>query len=131
MPSISGQTLTLTTVNNDVTVDVTYNATFSPIDRFLGSNGLVFQERITVVGEDAGTATDVNLHTFPFQNIAVSAGGAPLVVPRTRSITKPRGTFQEDSAAGDNDEIDCRIEIVPIGLPATVSGTTPQQVLLG
>jgi hypothetical protein len=52
MPSTNSVKLTLTTVNQNVTVKVTYNAVFSPFERFLAANGLKFRERIEVNGWD-------------------------------------------------------------------------------
>lgn len=130
MPTISNTALTLTTVNNDVTVRVQYDATFTEFERYLASNGLKFRENISVIGDDAGTVADQTLHAFPipFAGIPVTAGAGSLTVSRDRSMTVSRASLQEDT---NDDEIICNIEITPVGLPATVSGSTPQQTLLG
>lgn len=134
MPRISNTALTLTTVNSDVTVRVQYDATFTEFERYLASNGMTFRENITVIGEDVGTASDQTLHAFPIpvNGIPVTVGAGSLTVARDRSITVTRDSLQEDlGLVGPDDEIACKIEIVPIGLPETVSGSTPQQTLLG
>jgi hypothetical protein len=130
MPSITNQTMTVQLAGTNVTIAVTYNANFSAFDRFLAQGGLRFRERIRVIGEDPGTATDMILHTFPLQNIPVTSGTTPLTVPRSRSLTVPRASLQED-VGSDDDEIDCRIEIIPLDLPVVATATTAQQVLAG
>lgn len=131
MPTTNNRFQTLTTVGDNVTIRVTYNAVFSPLERHLAAKGLIFQERIQVIGEDVGTATDQILRTFPLVNISVSEGAGYLTVPRDREITVPRALLQEDTGLGDADEIRCKIEITPIGMPAVVSAFTPEQYLLG
>jgi len=131
MPSTNTRIQTLTTVAANVTINVTYNAVFSTLDRHMAANGLTFQERIRVIGQDPGAATDLILHTMPLQNIPVSAGVGSLTVARNRSITVQRSTLQEDPALGDDDEISCEITIRPIGLPVEVTGSTPAGLLFG
>jgi len=126
MPGITNQSMTLQLAGNNVTINVAYTAIFSAFDRFLAQNGLRFRERIRVIGEDPGTATDRILHTFPAENISVTSG----TIPRNRSLTVTRASLQED-VGSDDDEIDCTIEIIPVDLPAVVTATTPQQVLAG
>ena len=130
MPTIANQTLKLQVTGDNVTIDVTYNANFSAFERFLAQGGLRFRERIRVIGDDAGTATDMILHTFPPQNISVTSGTTPLTVPRSRSLTVTRASLQED-VGSDDDEIECTIEIIPLDLPEVATATTPQKVLAG
>jgi hypothetical protein len=109
-----------------VTLEVSYQADFSPLERHLASNGLIFEERITIIGEDIGTIADLVLHTLPPENISVSAGTTPLRISRQRTLSVSRASLREDRGLG-NDEIDARIEIVAIGLPAAiVTATTPE-----
>jgi hypothetical protein len=133
MPTINGTTLTLTTVNNDVTIRVQYNAVFSELERFLAANGLTFAESIQVIGQDPGTVNDQTLQSFPkpIGGIPVPAGAGSVTVPRDRSILVSRGSLQEDPAVGDADEINCSIEITPDGFPVPITAFTPQQTLLG
>ena len=132
MPSTNSRDLTLTTVDTTVTVKVTYNAVFSPFERFLAANGLRFEERIRVIGVDPpGATTGTVLHNFPPQILPVTAGAVPLALPRNRSLTVTRASLQEDAGAGDADEIRCRIEIRMVGMPTTIADFTDQEVLLG
>jgi hypothetical protein len=132
MSSTNTRNLTLTTVGANVTVDVTYNAVFSPLERHLAANGLVFQERISVTGVDPpGATTGTTLHNFPVQNLPVTAGVVPQVIARNRSLVVTRASLQEDAGLGDADEIRCRIEVRPVGLPETIADFSDQEVLLG
>jgi hypothetical protein len=115
---------------DDVTLVVSYNATFGPVERHLAAHGLVFEERITVIGEDPGRATDLVLHEFPVETIPVTAGTEPLTVRRQRTMTVGRVSLREDFEPFAHDEIDCRIDVAAIGLPTPlVSVTTPELVL--
>lgn len=131
MPTTNSRDLTLTTTGANTTINVKYNAVFSPFERFLAANGLVFRESIRVIGVDpAGSTTGTVLHNFPVQNLPVTAGAAPQTISRNRSLTVNRASLQEDPA-GDNDEIRCRIEVNPIGIPSALADFTDQEVLLG
>jgi hypothetical protein len=131
MPSISATTLTLTTVNLDTTINVTYNATYTPFERQLAGLGMTFHEHIDVEGVDGAVGTTIT--TFPLANHAVTVGAANQVIARNVSKTVTRASLQEDPAAGDNDEIRAKIRIHAIGLPPefTPDAFTPQQILLG
>lgn len=135
MASVLAANLTLTTVGSNVTINVTYNAVFSVFERFLASHGLRFYEKIYVFGIDPpGAFTGTILKAFPAQLLPVTAPPSPPAVqtiPRNRSITVPRAQLQEDTGLGDADEIRCRVVIDPIGMPASVTGWTDQEVLLG
>jgi hypothetical protein len=133
MATTNSRNLELTTVGTNVTVDVTYKAVFSSFERFLAANGLRFEERIRVIGVDppGGTTGEV-LHMFGNETLPVTAGAGPQTIPRNRSITVSRASLNEDEALVDPfDEIRCRIEIVPIGMPASITGFTDQEVLPG
>src|SRR5574341_426603 len=142
MPRIINQAQTLTTVGSNVTIEVSYSGVFSPVERFLVANGLRFQEQIHVIGEDTAAATTRILFTFLPRDISslVTPGTTELTVPITpparRTVT--RALLQEDVGSEfpglpdrGNDEIRCRIEITPIGLPAFVSTLTRVETLLG
>jgi hypothetical protein len=133
MPSTNSRNLTLTTVDSNVTVNVTYNAVFSQLERHLAAQGLIFRERISVLGVDpSGGTTGTVLHNFSAQNIPVSDGAGNVSVPRNRSITVSRASLQEDVVAGDADEIRARIAIELIGFPTPLADQfTDQEVLLG
>ena len=132
MAQANNRELTLTTVGANVTVRVTYQAVFTQFERHLASNGLIFRERIAVIGVDpAGSTTGTVLHNFAAANLGVTAGVGPQTINRDRQITVTRASLQEDVGLGDNDEIRCRIRIEPIGMPALVEEFTDQEILLG
>jgi hypothetical protein len=134
MPTISNLTLAVTGNSwSDITLAVDYTVTFSPVELFLASNGLAFQERIQIVGDDPGDATDVVLHTFQAQSIPAAPGS----VKRSRSITVKSGTLNEDPgnvytqggswggwapSRPDADELFARVEVAYVGLnPGSVT----------
>ena len=128
MPSTNTRVMTLTTVGNNVTINVTYNAVFTAFERHLCALGLLFRERIAVVGVDAdGPAVLAN---FPSPILAVTDGNGSQTIARNVSLTVPRSELQEDE---DADEISCRIRIDAIGLPPAVTSDafTTEGSLLG
>lgn len=134
MPTTNSRNLTLTTVDSNVTIKVTYNAVFSAFERHLAGLGLLYQERIRVLGIDPpGSTTGAVLHTFAVQSLPVTNGDSTQTIPRSREITVSRASLQEDSAAGDADEIRCKIEILAVGMPPSVTPAafTDEVSLLG
>ena len=134
MPTTNNRNFTLTTVDSNVTVNVTYNVVFTAFERHLAGLGMAFQERIRVLGVDpAGSTTGTVLHSFPVQNLPVTDGSGTQTITRNRSISVSRASLQEDPAAGDADEILCRIEIAAVGLPPAEQQQffTDQSTLLG
>ena len=134
MPSINSANLALTTVNQNVTINATFNAVFSAFERQLAGLGMSYHEHIEVIGVDpAGSTTGVVLTSFPLTTFAVTAGAGSQTIARNVSKTVTRASLQEDSALGDDDEIRCKIRIHAVGLPQefTPDAFTPQQVLLG
>jgi hypothetical protein len=132
MARITNAQLTLTTVGNNVTINVTYNAGINPLERFLEANGLVLVERIAVIGVDPpNSTTGTVLHNFPPETLPVTPGGGVQNIPRNRSITVSRASLQEDPGLGDNDEIRGRIVIDALNLPADVTAFTDQEILVG
>ena len=135
MPTVSNTTLTLTTVNTDTTIDVTYDATYTEFEQQLAGLGMTFSEVIDVMGVDVnilGKTIDTVLATFPTRSHDVKVGG-PTVIQRSRTRSFTRASLQEDPKAGDDDEIRCRIRINSVGLPPefTPDAFTVQQPLLG
>lgn len=134
MPTVNGANLTLTTVNQNVTINVTFNAVFTAFERQLAGLGMNYHEHVEVIGVDpAGGTTGVVLTSFPLANLAVTAGAGSQTIARNLSKTVSRASLQEDTALGDDDEIRCKIRIHSVGLPQEFSSDvfTPQQVLLG
>jgi hypothetical protein len=131
MPSVSNATLNLTTINNDVTIDVAFDVTFTPFERNLADMGMTFDRHIEVEGVDGANSTVVA--NFPNIGLAVTAGAGSQVIPVATSITVPRSQLQEDPNAGDNDEIRCKIRIHSQGFPPVFTNDflTNQRVLVG
>src|SRR5688500_17808015 len=102
-----------------VELEVAYEVTFSPIERYLVAHGLSFEEHITIVGEYPGSGWDLVLHVRPTEQIWVSDGLEPVAVARRRKLTVPRNSLREDGWPF-NDEIDARIEVVAVGMPLPV-----------
>ena len=103
MPTINSASLTLTTVGVNTTINVTYNAVFSVLERRLAGLGLVFRDRIAVIGVDTPPdPTGGVITSLASINLAVTDGAAPQTIPRTASKTVLRSLLQEDIGAGDN-----------------------------
>jgi hypothetical protein len=128
MPTITNATLTLTTVNNNVTADVTFDAVFTRFERNLADLGMTFDRHVDILGVDSGSTTV--LHSFTPTNLAVTAGNGSQTIPVSLSVTQPRSFFQEDT---DNDEIGCNIRIHSQGFPPSFTPDffTVQRVLVG
>lgn len=130
MPTVNSPSLVLiqqTVDTADVTLEVSYVGVFSPLERHLATHGLVFEEHISIIGEDMGVAADLTLHTLPPESIDVSAGTAPLRIQRRRTVVVRRESLDEDRDLMGHDEIDARIDILAIGLPsAIVTAMTPE-----
>ena len=134
MPSVNGANLTLTTVNQNVTINITFNAVFTAFERQLSGLGMNFHQHIDVIGVDpSGGTTGTTLTSFPTTAFAVTVGAGSQTIPRNASITVTRASLQEDTAAGDNDEIRCKIRIHSVGLPPvfTPDNFSDQEVLIG
>ena len=116
--------------NDEVTIDVSYVAIFSPIERFLANHGLVFEEQIEVYGDDWGRGFDQILTQFPTQPLLVIDGCEPLKIHRNRSLTVGRQVLREDNG-WSNDELVVRITLIAVGWPSPrVTVTTRELSLL-
>lgn len=133
MPTIRNANLTLTTTGDKTKINVSYDVFFNSLEMHLDAKGLQFKEYITVMGMDSpGSRLGTVLHNFPSQTIQTVSGPVPIpVVHRNRTKTVPRLSLDEDPSVGDADEIRCRIEVVPVGMPTKVTQFTDQEVLLG
>lgn len=132
MPTTSNRNLTLTTTGDQVNIRVEYDAVFTQFERFLAENGLVFQERIRILGVDPpGSTIGIILITFVIGPMPVTPGAGSQTIHRDRNINVTRASLQEDAGLGDADEIRASIEIIPIGIPTKVQEFTDQEVLLG
>ena len=134
MPSVNSAALTLTTVGQNVTINVTYHAVFTAFERQLAGLGMDFHEHIDVFGMDpAGSLTGTLITSFPLTNLAVTVGAGSQTIPRNVSKTVTRASLQEDPGLGDADEIRCKVRIHSVGVPPEFTSDiwTDQEVLLG
>lgn len=141
MPTISNLSFTVSSRDfSTVTLDVAYTVQRTDVERFLGDHGLGFEERIRIIGDDPGEATDQVMHTFATQLIAFAPG--ELVATRSRQITVPRSSLNEDPGGRSTipgqsfpttpnpDQLFARVEVAYVGLstpPATAE--SPVQVI--
>lgn len=133
MPTVQNAMLELTTIDDNTTVSVAYEAVFTPFERQLAGLGWECHEHLEVFGVDPpNSVTGDILAAFPQTRIAVSVGAGPLIVPRSVQMTVPRRTLQEDTG-GDDDEIRVRIRIHSPSIPPafTADVFTDQERLLG
>jgi hypothetical protein len=122
MATISVPNLIITPIAGSpekVTIQVTYDVTFSPAERNLTASPFEwkFLETIQVTGVEIpfGTTGEILLDKFlPVQAIEVTPGGTPQTFSRMRTAKALRTLLQEDPAPGDADEIRCNIQILPV-----------------
>ena len=135
MPSVNSANLTLTTVNQNVTINIRFNAVFTEFERQLAGLGMSFHQHIEVLGVDpSGGTTGTTVAAFPQTTFGVTVGAGPQTISRNESLPPiPRSSLQEDVAPGDNDEVRCRIRIHSVGLPPEFTSDTfsDQEILLG
>ena len=132
MPTVCNPVLTCVQqagIGEAVVLNISYEVTFSPIERYLAAHGLSFEEHITIVGEDPGSGGELVLHVLPTEQIWVSDGLEPVAVVRRRNLTVPRNSLREDGWPF-NDEIDARIEVVAVGMPLPVTSVTTREISL-
>jgi hypothetical protein len=134
MATINSAALALITVDDTVTVSVTFNAVFTPFERQLAGLGLRFHRHLDVIGIDpAGSFDGSVLATFPLVDFPVTVGAGTQSIPVSTQLNLARATLQEDSGLGDTDEIRVKIRIHAVGMPAefTPDVFTDQETLLG
>jgi hypothetical protein len=121
MPTVKFPNMTLTTTDNAATkIRVTYSVEFSEIERNLAGLGLLYHDHIVVVGVDGTVDTPLleDSPNFGTRTIAVTPGAGVQSLDMDRTIVVARSLLQEDSGAGDTDEIRCKIRIHAEGFPA-------------
>lgn len=151
MPTIQNQTMTLQPNGTGVRVTVSYLATFSPVELFLMSNGLVVDERIHLVGDDEVAGGGGPVYTSPSEPVAPPSGATQL--SRTRQLDLPRASLQEDpsepiykyiswgpgqppiryqiGSTPNDDELIARVELTYAGLAPQTRADSAISVLAG
>ena len=129
MPTINNATLNLTTVNNDVTADITFDAVFTRFERNLADMGMTFDATCRAPRRRCRTRRPCS-RAFDPTNLPVTAGAGSQTIPVSLSVTRSRSFFQEDT---DNDEIGRNIRIHSQRFPPVFTPDlfTIQRVLVG
>ncbi|MGH3924985.1 MAG: hypothetical protein ACRDTT_19340 [Pseudonocardiaceae bacterium] len=134
MPTVNNPTLTLTTVNDKVTIRVTYTASFKTFERQLVDLGMTYDSHVTVHPIDNGT--DVGNSIVTLQEpipVTVGNGDQDIVVVQS-SLPIDRSELQEDPGLGNDDEWQAKIRIHAqqwLADPFTADVFTATQVLTG
>lgn len=131
MPDVINPNLTLTTVNDFVTIEVTCDVSFNRLERNLKDLGMKFHSHVEVYGSDGG-ANGAALVTLPRHDFdEITQGNGAQVIPLSLSTTVPRSVLQEDVPG--NDEIVSRIRVHTNQAPVawTEDVYTNEVVLLG
>ena len=118
MPTVSNQTLTLTTVNNtSTTLTVTFDAEFNEVERNLVSLGVDWHPHIDIIGYDGPSGeTELIRDAFPHTRLGVTVGsGSQTLRGVPYATTVLRSDLQEDT--NGDDEIKCNIRMHAGGLP--------------
>ena len=137
MPVISQSHLLLDRLGNsgDVVIGVEYTVTFSAFEISQESLGLIFKERVAIVGVDSGLPPifgETVLLSFPVKAIPIPTGLGLQKVVRSMKRTVKRTSLQEDVGFNDDDELRGRIEIIPTEtLGHSITAYTPQKILRG
>jgi hypothetical protein len=111
MPEITNANLTLSESENQVTIRVRYDVTFSPFERTLADLGLNFHTHTSVHGIDGATVGGALAGIdFGTPGFAVTAGSSDQLFHRDESRTVSRTLLQEDPV-GDPDELKVKIRV--------------------
>ncbi|HEX8248356.1 MAG TPA: hypothetical protein VF599_09310 [Pyrinomonadaceae bacterium] len=134
MPTITNRILALPEApeagTGKINVDVRYTINFTQFERNLVGLGLTFRELVEVFGVDAEQRTSHRLFRVAFGQVPVTANTAQLNRHHTKIVS--RASLDEDAGIFtlDDDEIICRIQILPIGLPSAFTNSFTNQVIL-
>ena len=130
MPTVNSATLTLTTRDQTVEVEVEYEVSITSFERQLCELGMGIHSHVDLLGVDAGGHTV--LTTFPRDELSVTAN-TPQPMTRKLSMGLPRSALQEDTGLGDADEISVNVRLHSYGIPPELTPDffSPQKVLLG
>lgn len=127
MPKVKNARLTLDRVGAKVTVNITYDVVFSEFERHLAGLGVVFEDRLALIGVDPPGSTTGSAFFSTGRSISVSDGVGELSLPGVFTAHFNRTSLDEDPTPflGPDfnvDEYRGRIRIVALGLPPA---TTP------
>ncbi|HEX8370973.1 MAG TPA: hypothetical protein VF604_20675 [Pyrinomonadaceae bacterium] len=131
MPTITNRILALPEAGPDnIKIDVKYTINFSRFERNLVGLGMTFRELVEVFGVDAEQRTSQLLKRVVFGQLPVTANTPQLNRHHTKIVS--RASLDEDLGIFtlDDDEIICRIQILPVGLPPAFTNAFTNQVIL-
>ena len=137
MPKVKNARLVLDRTGAKVVMSIIHDAVFSEFERHLAGLGLVFQERLDLIGVDPPGSTTGSVFFSTLRSITVSDGVGELSIPRKFTLPFTRTSLDEDPTPFlgpdfDVDEYRARIRILTIGLPpATTPDAFTQEARLG
>ncbi len=154
MPTIQNPSMSLQPLAAGVKLTVTYTAEVSAIEAFLMQNGLVVEERVQLFGIDGAQIGPTAIWTSTPEPLVLPVGSTS--VARTREVTLPRASLQEDANEPiyvylparpgdpwwlrqqvligyrpDDDELLARVDLSYAGFPSATAADTPVVVLRG
>jgi len=126
MPRVKNASLTLARDSAKVVVTIKHDAVFSEFERHLAGLGLVFQERLALIGVDPPGSTTGSTFFTTLRSIPVTDGAGELSLHREFTLPFNRTALDEDPTPFlgpdfDTDEYRARIQILAIGLPPAVT----------
>lgn len=139
MPKVKNAHLTLDRQGAKVIVTIAHDAVFSEFERHLAGLGVIFQERLDLIGVDPPGSTTGSVFFSTLLSIPVSDGAGELSLHRKFTLPFNRTSLDEDPSPSptlgpdfDTDEYRGRIEILARGLPPAVTpGEFTQQATVG
>jgi hypothetical protein len=126
MPKVKNARLILDRTGAKVVVSFIHEAVFSEFERHLAGLGLVFQERLDLIGVDPPGSTTGSVFFSTLRSITVADGVGELSVHREFTLPFNRTSLDEDPTPFlgpdfDVDEYRGRIRILAIGLPPAIT----------
>lgn len=105
MPTVSNVNLTLTTVDDQVTIRVRYDVEFNKFERQLTGLGLSYDTHVTIHDYDGGDEPGAQiLDFFPGRDtLAVTVGNGSQTVPGDEQRTVSRASLQVDPVGNDDE----------------------------
>lgn len=105
MPTVSNVNLTLTTVDDRVTIRVRYDVEFTTFERQLTGLGLSYDTHVTIHDFDGGNDPGAQVLDFSpgRYTLPVSAGNGSQTLPGDEQRTVSRSSLQVDPAGNDDE----------------------------
>ncbi|HET9646660.1 MAG TPA: hypothetical protein VFP34_00320 [Microlunatus sp.] len=112
MPTVSNVNLTLTTVDDQVTIRVTYDVEFNKFERQLVGLGLTYDTHVTIHDFDGGDTPGAQvLDFYPGRYVLpVTVGNGSQTLSGNESRTVSRASLQVDPV-GNDDELKAAVRV--------------------